>query len=294
MKKILILTGPAGDAQGWGNLDVTRQLCDTLNTNDRSAEIVFLERKQDFMQAIENTSYDIVWSALYHISTKPDIVGVNDDEGLWIADILDTRGIPYIGHTALTMKQLIQKNVTHEILAQSQVRIPDNFTVDISGSIPAPEFPVFVKPSCESRSVGISDDSVANTLEELEKAVRYIHTAFEQPALIEEYLQLAKVQRFGSSSEKLPFQADIFDEAELEVALSDLEAQLPEDEEVVRKTRSKKRKRGGQVGHKRHERAAFPLEEVDRAWEYFLESCPDSRHVGGQATTMADFRCHRN
>lgn len=63
-------------------------------------------------------------------------------------------------------------------------------------------------------------------------------------ALIEEYLRLAKVQRFGASSEKLPFQADIFDEAELEVALGDLEAQLPDDEEVVRKTRPRKRQRG--------------------------------------------------
>ena len=63
-------------------------------------------------------------------------------------------------------------------------------------------------------------------------------------AIIEEYLRLAKVQRFGSSSEKLPFQGDIFDEAELDVALSDLEEQLPDDEEVVRKIRPRKRKRG--------------------------------------------------
>jgi len=188
MKKVLILTGPAGDAQGWGNLDVTRQLCDTLNTENRSAEIVFLESKQEFIDAIENKSYDIVWSALYHISTKADIVGVNDDDGLWIADVLDARGIPYIGPNALTMKQLIQKNWTHEILQKNQVRVPGNFTVDIGGRLPDPEFPVFVKPSCESRSVGISDDSVVHTTEALEKAIQYIHTEFEQPALIEEYL----------------------------------------------------------------------------------------------------------
>ena len=184
----MILTGPAGDAQGWGNLDVTRQLCDTLNTGSRSAEIAFLESKQEFTDAIENKSYDIVWSALYHISTKADIVGVNDDDGLWIADVLDARGIPYIGPNALTMKQLIQKNWTHEILQKNQVRVPGNFTVDYGGSIPDPEFPVFVKPSCESRSVGISDDSVVHTTEALEKAIQYIHTEFEQPALIEEYL----------------------------------------------------------------------------------------------------------
>lgn len=188
MKKTLILTGPAGDAQGWGNLEVTRQLCETLNTADRSSEIVFLESNQDFTDAIENKSYDIVWSALYHISTKADIVGVNDDDGLWIADILDAKGIPYIGPNALTMKQLIQKSWTHDILQQNQVRVPANFTVEINGEIPETPFPVFIKPSCESRSVGISDDSVANTPEDLEKAIHYIHTEFAQPALVEEYL----------------------------------------------------------------------------------------------------------
>ena len=47
--------------------------------------------------------------------------------------------------------------------------------------------------------------------------------------LLEEKLRLSRLQRFGASSEKLSFQVDFFDEAELEVALSDLEAQLPED-----------------------------------------------------------------
>jgi len=45
-----------------------------------------------------------------------------------------------------------------------------------------------VKPSCESRSVGISDESVVITLAELEARVRYIHETYEQPALIEDYL----------------------------------------------------------------------------------------------------------
>jgi transposase len=52
--------------------------------------------------------------------------------------------------------------------------------------------------------------------------------------LLEEQLRLAKQRRFGASSEKLPFQGDIFDEAELEIALSDVEAQLPEDMQAKR------------------------------------------------------------
>ena len=50
--------------------------------------------------------------------------------------------------------------------------------------------------------------------------------------LLEEYLRLATVQKFGASSENLAFQSDLFDEAEIEVALSELEEQLPEEDRV--------------------------------------------------------------
>ena len=60
--------------------------------------------------------------------------------------------------------------------------------------------------------------------------------------LLEEYLRLATVRKFGASSEKLAFQSDLFDEAEIEVALGELEAQLPEEDRV--RPQKKKRKRG--------------------------------------------------
>ena len=60
--------------------------------------------------------------------------------------------------------------------------------------------------------------------------------------LLEEYLRLATVQKYGASSEKLAFQSDLFDEAEVEVALSELEEQLPEEDWV--RPQKKRRKRG--------------------------------------------------
>ena len=71
------------------------------------------------------------------------------------------------------------------------------------------------------------------------------HVILEQGkriSLLEEYLRLATVQKFGASSEKLAFQSDLFDEAEIEVALSELEEQLPEEDRV--RPQKKKRKRG--------------------------------------------------
>jgi len=70
---------------------------------------------------------------------------------------------------------------------------------------------------------------VPELLEALERKDHIIREQQLLLKLLEEKLRLSRLQRFGASSEKLSFQVDFFDEAELEVALSDLEAQLPED-----------------------------------------------------------------
>ena len=62
--------------------------------------------------------------------------------------------------------------------------------------------------------------------------------------LLEEELRLARQRRFGASSEKLPFQGDFFDEAELEQALSDVEQQLTEAGEPPRNKAPRKSRQG--------------------------------------------------
>jgi len=188
MKKVLIITGPGGDAQGWGDLEVTKTLCEAVNTDGKSAEIAYVETMDDFLKAIDEKRYDIVWSALYYITDKEDIIGLNVDDDAWLADIFDKRQIPYIGPSAQTMKDLINKTATHRILSAHNIAVPQHFQVEIGQKAPALELPAFVKPSCESRSVGISDESVSTTIAALNNRVRHIHEKYEQPALVEDYL----------------------------------------------------------------------------------------------------------
>ena len=188
MKRILIITGPGGDAQGWGNLEITEQLCDALNSAEKSAEIVYVEKKEGLLRAIEEKSYDIIWSALYHVSEKEDIVGMCVDDDSWVADIFDAKGLPYVGPDAETMKRLIHKDQSHQVMHDRGVTVPYFHSVEEGGELPDVKYPAFVKPSCESRSVGISDDSVVHTKAELKERVNYVLNTLEQPALIEEYL----------------------------------------------------------------------------------------------------------
>lgn len=63
--------------------------------------------------------------------------------------------------------------------------------------------------------------------------------------LLEELLRLRKIQKFAASSEKLPFQVSLFDEAELEFAIETLRDEaLDEVEEPQKPARKKTRKRG--------------------------------------------------
>ena len=66
------------------------------------------------------------------------------------------------------------------------------------------------------------------------------------------------------SSEKLPFQGDFFDEAELEQALSDVEQQLAEAGEPPR-NKPKRKKREGFSDKLPRVRVDLPLSDADKA-----------------------------
>ncbi|HEY6873389.1 MAG TPA: hypothetical protein VI298_11755 [Geobacteraceae bacterium] len=186
--RILLITGPGGTAQGWGDLGTTEKIRDTLAAAGSDAQILYIESMDDLMRGIARERFDIAWSALYHISQQADHVGVAVSDDCWVADILDMRQIPYIGSDSLTMKRMIDKAATHRILAAAGVPIPKHFLVGERDLLPEVAYPAFVKPSCESESTGISEDSVVHSYDELETRIRYVADTFHQPVLVEEYL----------------------------------------------------------------------------------------------------------
>ena len=188
MKRVLLITGPGSDAQGWGDMKVTDHMRDALVQAGIAAEVAYVETWPEFIRAIEHSTYDIAWSSLYFLSRETQVIGIGGDDTQWVADELDARGIPYIGPNAQAMKNLIQKHATHRILAQNGVPAPANHLVTSLDAIPELAFPAFVKPDCESRSLGISDASVVMSRAELEARVAFVLDTFRQPALVEEYL----------------------------------------------------------------------------------------------------------
>ena len=184
---VVLVTGAGGDAQGWGNMQVTEAVQEAVKANGFDCRIVLAENKDEMIAGLNAGKCSIVWSALYFFTSREDIIGIPPD-AVWVADVLDELHIPYIGPSAQTMKDLIGKFDTHEILSGHGVRVPKHILCPPAPCSAVDFFPAFVKPTGESRSVGINENSVAETPEALAKQVRFIQDELQQSALVEEYL----------------------------------------------------------------------------------------------------------
>lgn len=129
-------------------------------------------------------------------ATRPDIV-FNMSEGIRGASreahvpcILELLGIPYTGSGPLTMAVSLDKPAAKRAFAADGVPTPKS-TVCRPGALPdrtGLKFPLFVKPAGEGSSMGIGPNSLVADEAALHRQVEYIHRFYQQPALIEEYI----------------------------------------------------------------------------------------------------------
>lgn len=126
----------------------------------------------------------------------PDIV-FNIAEGLigesresFIPAMCDAMGIPYTGSGVLALAVSLDKAMAKRIFAFEGVPTPPFKVIRPGDEIDAGdlEYPLFVKPLREGSSMGISERSRANNLEQLREQVLLIHQGYRQPALVEEFL----------------------------------------------------------------------------------------------------------
>jgi D-alanine-D-alanine ligase len=104
--------------------------------------------------------------------------------------LLDLAGVPFTGSPALSLALALHKHKAKEILRARGVPTPEFRLVSHLDELSEVElpFPLIVKPSREDASVGIDLDSVVSTKAQLGRAVGKILRTFEQPALVERFI----------------------------------------------------------------------------------------------------------
>ena len=86
---VVLVTGAGGDAQGWGNMQVTESVKDAIIANGYDCRIVIAENREEMEAGLKNGKCSIVWSSLYFFSTREDIIGIPPDAAALRADSAD-------------------------------------------------------------------------------------------------------------------------------------------------------------------------------------------------------------
>jgi D-alanine-D-alanine ligase len=108
-----------------------------------------------------------------------------------VAALLNLLGLRYTGSSPAGLLLAGDKSLTKKVLSFHGIRTPEFATVfrgalDWAGDI---AFPLIVKPPQEDASLGISSNSVVHDLRELFTRIDELQDAFQQPVLVEEYIE---------------------------------------------------------------------------------------------------------
>jgi D-alanine-D-alanine ligase len=109
-----------------------------------------------------------------------------------VAGLYELLKIPFTGAGPAALGTALNKPRSKELLAYHGIPTPRHQVFQPSSRIlPSEdlEYPLIVKPAHEDGSVGINDASVVTSPAELRRRVRYVFEEFEQPALVEQFIE---------------------------------------------------------------------------------------------------------
>jgi len=172
------------------------------------SEIGVVEEMEDIKSALNSLGYkttvfNVDGNAFrlidYLREEKPDLVfnlvecvENESQQEMNVAGVYELLKIPYTGAGAFALGTALNKPRVKEILAYYGIKTPKFQVFRTPEKVALNDglgFPLIVKPSQEDASVGISDASVVYSMNELRRQVRYVFQEFDQPALVEQYIE---------------------------------------------------------------------------------------------------------
>ncbi|MBI2428204.1 MAG: ATP-grasp domain-containing protein [Ignavibacteriales bacterium] len=172
------------------------------------SEVGVMEEKEDIQAAMISLGYD---TSIFNMSDdldrflaylkamQPDIIfnmveclGDSAIHEMHVAGIYELLGFTYTGAGPMTLGTCLNKARAKEVLSFNGIPTAKFFVCKDIKKLIADDidlsYPMFVKPSNEDASVGIDNKSVVNTFQELKERVGYILRKFNEPAIVEEYI----------------------------------------------------------------------------------------------------------
>jgi len=106
-----------------------------------------------------------------------------------VAKLIEDMGFGHTGATSDVIALCVDKVKSKERLLEHGIPTPPyQLFVDPDENFDLSDFPVIVKPQMEDASMGIALDSVATSVDEVRRKVRFIIEHYNQPAVVEEFI----------------------------------------------------------------------------------------------------------
>jgi D-alanine-D-alanine ligase len=138
---------------------------------------------KSFIEGVTGDRIDMVINLCETIDEDPGFIGHP-------AALLELAGIPFSGSSSIAMMISTDKVLSKRLLKGRGIRTPDYLIYNAHGHFNASclRFPVIVKPRCEDASIGIDQESVFATNEELKKNIKDFYDRFGT-LIVEEYIE---------------------------------------------------------------------------------------------------------
>jgi D-alanine-D-alanine ligase len=164
--------------------EVEEEVADALGKLGHEATLHVLDGSTKSLHALARLDCDLVFNLAESFAG-------NDTADHCIAAYLELIGKRFTGSGSHGLLYAQDKGVAKKILQFHGIETPVfarsyRGRLDFSHDL---EFPVIVKPAREDGSIGIEFNAVVSSIRELMERIDWLHTNFDSPVLIEEYVE---------------------------------------------------------------------------------------------------------
>ena len=141
----------------------------------------------------------------------------------------------------------------------------------------------------QDQQIQTQDQQLQSHAQQIQTHVKTIKHHEHYIGLLEEQLNLSKVQKFSASSEKLAYQIDLFNEVELEQAIADIDALLPDElltEAAVAAKKTRKRGFSPSLTRVRVELTLTDVEKTGAARTFFTKVKEELEYIPAQLNVL--------
>lgn len=164
---------------------VLDQMCDTLAALGHHTTLLAIgDRVDPVVAELHAAAPELVFNLAESFAGKSALESN-------VAGLLNLMGLRYTGSSPAGLMMAGDKTIAKKVLTFHSIRTPEFATVyrgalDWAGDV---AFPLIVKPPQEDSSLGISSASLVHDLRELLSRIDALQTEYQQPVLLEEYIE---------------------------------------------------------------------------------------------------------